>query len=110
MTPRQIRRAAERSAQKAARKAGFPNTNININPTTTTATANEPLSPSSSEQTVSPADNFLNQVKAAAAAAHDPGPLTPLDIAEPGFPFPSLTSISPASKRGMTTRRLRACH
>ena len=95
MTPRQIRRAAERTAKKA----GFPNSNnsnLNINPTKTTAAANEPLSPSSPEQPISPADKFLNKVKAAAAAAHDPGPLTPLDIAEPGFPFPSLTSISPA--------------
>ena len=90
MTPRQIRRAAERSAKKAARKAGFPNP-TNINPTTTTAAAaNAP------EPEPSPATHFLNKVKAAAAAANDPGPLTPLNIAEPGFPFPSLTSISPA--------------
>ncbi len=85
MTPRQLRRAAERTAQKAARKAGFPNN-------TTTAA---PSSPAQTEPPP-PYTGFLNRVKAEAAAANDPGPLTPLDIPEPGFPFPSLTSISPA--------------
>ncbi len=88
MTPRQLRRAAERTTRKAARKSSFGN---NINPTTTNA------APSSPEQNAPPPYiGFLNRVKAEAAAANDPGPLTPLDIPEPGFPFPSLTSISPA--------------
>ena len=85
MTPRQLRRAAERTAKKAARKAGFPNT-----------TAAAPSSPAQTEPPPPPYTGFLNRVKAEAAAANDPGPLTPLDIPEPGFPFPSLTSISPA--------------
>jgi hypothetical protein len=96
MTPRQLRRAAERTAKKAARKSGF------ANPTTSTISAAEPSSPA---QTAPPPpySGFLNRVKAEAAAANDPGPLTPLDISEPGFPFPSLTSMSPARAEASRT-------
>ncbi len=95
MTPRQLRRAAERSTRKAARKTGF------VNPTATSVAA--PSSSSAQTEQPPPYTDFLNRVKAEAAAANDLGPLTPLDIPEPGFPFPSLTSISPARAEASRT-------
>jgi hypothetical protein len=78
MSARKIRRAAEHAARKAARKAGFPVT--------------APSSPAVVPSTPTPTESEL----AAAIADETPEAILLADIPEPGFPFPALSSISPA--------------
>jgi hypothetical protein len=75
MSARKIRRAEAHAARKAARKAGFPVT-----------------APSPTVAPSTPTDSEL----AAAIADETPEAILLADIPEPGFPFPALSSISPA--------------